>query len=48
MAKKVIESVQEESKANLYEFAFHLVPKMSADDAVSAFTDIKKNSHNID
>jgi ribosomal protein S6 len=41
MAKKVIESVQEERDAKLYEFAFHLVPKMSADDAVSAFTDIK-------
>ncbi len=42
MAKKVIESVQEERDAQLYEFAFHLVPKMSQEDAVSAFTDIKK------
>ncbi len=41
MAKKVIESVQEDRDAKLYEFAFHLVPKMSSDDAVSAFTDIK-------
>ena len=41
MAKKVIESVQEERDAKLYEYAFHLVPKMSAEDAVSAFTDIK-------
>lgn len=41
MAKKVIESVQEDRDPKLYEFAFHLVPKMSADDAVSAFTDIK-------
>ena len=41
MAKKVIESVQEERDAKLYEFAFHLVPKMSQEDAVSAFTDIK-------
>lgn len=41
MAKKVIESVQEERDAKLYEFAFHLVPKMSQDEAVSAFTDIK-------
>ncbi len=29
MAKKVIESVQDERDANVYEFAFHLVPKMS-------------------
>lgn len=42
MAKKVIESVQDQKDAHLYEFAFHLVPKMSAEDAVSAFTDIKK------
>ena len=41
MAKKVIESVQEDRDAKLYEFAFHLVPKMSSEDAVSAFTDIK-------
>ena len=41
MAKKVIESVQEERDPKLYEFAFHLVPKMSQEDAVSAFTDIK-------
>jgi ribosomal protein S6 len=41
MAKKVIESVQDERDAKLYEYAFHLVPKMSQDDAVSAFTDIK-------
>jgi ribosomal protein S6 len=41
MAKKVIESVQEERDAKLYEFSFHLVPKMSQEDAVSAFTDIK-------
>lgn len=41
MPKKNIESVQEEKDAKLYEFAFHLVPKMSAEDAVSAFTDIK-------
>lgn len=42
MAKKVIESVQDERDAKLYEYAFHLVPKMSQEDAVSAFTDIKK------
>jgi ribosomal protein S6 len=42
MAKKVIESVQDPKDAHLYEYAFHLVPKMSAEDAVSAFTDIKK------
>lgn len=42
MAKKVIESVQDERDAKLYEYAFHLVPKMSGEDAVSAFTDIKK------
>jgi ribosomal protein S6 len=41
MAKKVIESVQEDRDAKLYEFAFHLVPKMSVEDAVSAFTGIK-------
>jgi ribosomal protein S6 len=41
MAKKVIESVQDERDAKLYEYAFHLVPKMSQEDAVSAFTDIK-------
>lgn len=41
MAKKVIESVQDERDARLYEFSFHLVPKMSQEDAVSAFTDIK-------
>jgi ribosomal protein S6 len=41
MAKKVIESVQDEKDMNLYEYSFHLVPKMSAEDAVSAFTDIK-------
>ena len=41
MAKKVIESVQDEKDAKLYEYAFHLVPKMSGEDAVSAFTDIK-------
>ncbi len=41
MAKKVIESVQDERDAKLYEYAFHLVPKMSAEEAVSAFTDIK-------
>jgi len=41
MAKKVIESVQEERDAKLYEFSFHLVPKMSQENAVSAFTDIK-------
>jgi ribosomal protein S6 len=41
MAKKVIESVQDERDAKLYEYSFHLVPKMSAEDAVSAFTDIK-------
>ena len=41
MPKKIIESVQEEPDAKLYEFSFHLVPKMSAEDAVSAFTDIK-------
>ena len=42
MAKKVIESVQDEKDVKLYEYAFHLVPKMSQEDAVSAFTDIKK------
>jgi ribosomal protein S6 len=41
MAKKVIESVQDEKDVKLYEYAFHLVPKMSAEDAVSTFTDIK-------
>lgn len=41
MAKKVIESVQEDRDPKLYEFSFHLVPKMSQEDAVSAFTDIK-------
>ncbi len=41
MAKKVIESVQDEKDVKLYEYAFHLVPKMSQEDAVSAFTDIK-------
>lgn len=41
MPKKIIESVQEERDAKLYELSFHLVPKMSAEDAVSAFTDIK-------
>ncbi len=41
MTKKVIESVQVEKDAKLYEYAFHLVPKMSSEDAVSAFTDIK-------
>ncbi|MEY4440652.1 MAG: hypothetical protein RLY49_278 [Candidatus Parcubacteria bacterium] len=41
MAKKVIESVQDEKDVKLYEYAFHLVPKMSVEDAVSAFTDIK-------
>lgn len=41
MAKKVIESVQDEKDMKLYEYSFHLVPKMSVEDAVSAFTDIK-------
>jgi ribosomal protein S6 len=41
MTKKVIGSVQEEKDANLYEFAFHLVPKMSEEEALKAFTDIK-------
>jgi ribosomal protein S6 len=41
MAKKVIESVQDEKDMKLYEYSFHLVPKMSAENAVSAFTDIK-------
>lgn len=41
MAKKVIESVQDEKDVKLYEYSFHLVPKMSQEDAVSAFTDIK-------
>jgi ribosomal protein S6 len=41
MAKKVIESVQDERDAKLYEFAFHLVPKMSEEEALKAFTDIK-------
>ncbi|MEN9921217.1 MAG: hypothetical protein RLZZ517_195 [Candidatus Parcubacteria bacterium] len=41
MAKKVIESVQDEKDMKLYEYSFHLVPKMSQEDAVSAFTDIK-------
>lgn len=42
MAKKVIESVQEERDAKLYEFAFHLVPKMTEEEALASFTDIKK------
>jgi len=42
MAKKVIESVQDEKDAKMYEFAFHLVPKMTEDEALKSFTDIKK------
>ncbi len=42
MAKKVIESVQEEKIANMYEFAFHLVPKMTEEEALKSFADIKK------
>jgi ribosomal protein S6 len=41
MAKKVIESVQDERDAKLYEFAFHLVPKMTEEEALKSFTDIK-------
>lgn len=41
MTKKVIGSAQEERDANLYEFAFHLVPKMSEEEALKAFADIK-------
>ncbi len=41
MAKKVIESVQDEREARLYEFAFHIVPKMSEEEALKTFTDIK-------
>jgi ribosomal protein S6 len=42
MAKKVIESVQDERDANMYEFAFHLVPKMTEAEALESFADIKK------
>ena len=42
VAKKIIESVQEEKDAKMYEFAFHLVPKMTEDEALKSFTDIKK------
>lgn len=42
MAKKVIESVQDERDAKMYEFAFHLVPKMTEDEALKSFADIKK------
>ncbi len=41
MAKKVIESVQDEREARVYEYAFHIVPKMSEEEALKAFTDIK-------
>lgn len=42
MAKKVIESVQDERDAKMYEFAFHLVPKMTEEEALKSFADIKK------
>lgn len=42
MAKKVIESVQDEKTVNMYEFAFHLVPKMTEEEALKSFADIKK------
>ncbi len=42
MAKKVIESVQDERDAKMYEFAFHLVPKMTEEEALTSFADIKK------
>lgn len=41
MTKKVIGSAQDERDANLYEFAFHLVPKMSEEEALKTFADIK-------
>ncbi len=41
MAKKVIESVQDEREARVYEYAFHIVPKMSEEEALKTFTDIK-------
>ncbi len=41
MAKKVIESVQDEREARVYEYAFHIVPRMSEEEALKTFTDIK-------